>query len=557
MGEQGLASMTSNSQERFGHAITGFLLFFAFFCPAAVSAAEQRIALLVAHPFGSEELLPLRYTAHDVDRMREVLELLGGFASEDVVISFGEDAEDVEHRLFEIRERVQAIEQSGDSSLFVFYYSGHAKDGALRLGESRLSLRRVKNLIEQTSASIRIALLDSCRSGSITQLKGISKGDPIALSVEPSIRQAGQVLITSSSANEDAQESDSIQGSFFTHFLTTGLRGAADQNDDGGVTLSEAYSFAYDHTVSSTIGTRGGIQHPTYRFDLHGTGDVVLTRPGTPPSALTFAPAVDGHFVVFDLGRRVVVAEFHKSVGRSLKMGVAPGLYAVKKRESDNLLMQRVRASQGEVVTIDMSRMEKIAFADDYAKGQTITRREAMHGRIGIRLSTQVSAQTFFSSPVRDAFLPNLALLQLKVDFDNLLRRHMGLRLDFGFGGSGRRNLRIDDPLLGTIQEQTEVTELSAGGAVTFHYPLQDWFWFDANARLGIIRVHRSFVSTALNNQSFTTLTPGLGVGVRFRLNSWLQAGMATRVHYMFFSGDESVSLAYLDGGAFLTAVLR
>ncbi|MEZ4271534.1 MAG: caspase family protein [Myxococcota bacterium] len=546
------------SPARYGvHGLVGICLALAYLHPAMARAATKRLALLVAHPFGSEDLLPLRYTAHDVDRMRDVLELLGDFAPEDVVISFGESAEEVEQRLHEMRQRIHDIKQTGDSTLFVFYYSGHAKDGALRLGASRLSLGRVKSLIEETNASLRIALLDSCRSGSITQLKGVSKGDPIAVSVEPSNHQTGLVLITSSSAHEDAQESDSIQGSFFTHFLTTGMRGAADQNDDGSVTLSEAYSFAYDHTVSGTIGTRGGIQHPAYHFDLHGTGDIVLTRPGDPPSALAFAPAVNGHFVVFDLGRRVVVAEFNKISGRPLHMGVAPGLYAVKKREANGLLIQQVRASQGDTVSIDMQRMQRIAFADDYAKGDTVSLRQAMHGKIGIRFSAQVSAQTFFSSPVRDAFLPNLSLLQLKVDFDNLLRRHLGLQFDVGLGTGGRQTLRINDSLVGSIEEDTEVTELTAGALSPCTIPTETGSWFDANARLGVIRVNRRFFSTKLPQQSFTTLTPGLGAGVRFRLNRWLQAGVATQVHYMFFSGDESVSLAYLNAGAFLSAVLR
>ena len=87
-----------------------------------VGAAERRIALLVAHPQGGDELVPLRYTANDVDRMREVLELFGGFAREDVLVAYGESAGEVEDRFAEARERLQQHRAvSADPSVFVFY----------------------------------------------------------------------------------------------------------------------------------------------------------------------------------------------------------------------------------------------------------------------------------------------------------------------------------------------------------------------------------------------------------------------------------------------------
>ena len=84
--------------------------------------------------------------------------------------------------------------------------------------------------------------------------------------------QTGQVLITASSASEDAQESDAIQGSFFTHFLTSGLRGAADRDNDGKVTLGEAYEFAYAHTVSNTVGTHAPSNQKVIRPIAKNTG---------------------------------------------------------------------------------------------------------------------------------------------------------------------------------------------------------------------------------------------------------------------------------------------
>ena len=67
-----------------------------------------------------------------------------------------------------------------------------------------------------------------------------------------STRPHGLVLIASSSADEESQESDEIGASFFTHYLASGLLGDADASGDGKVTLSEAYAYAYARTVGET-----------------------------------------------------------------------------------------------------------------------------------------------------------------------------------------------------------------------------------------------------------------------------------------------------------------
>ena len=82
----------------------------------------------------------------------------------------------------------------------------------------------------------------------------------------------GYAFLTSSSENEAAQESERLRGSFFTHALLTGLRGAADVSGDGKVTLNEAYQFAFNETLVQTTPTQAGAQHPAYDIKMAGTG---------------------------------------------------------------------------------------------------------------------------------------------------------------------------------------------------------------------------------------------------------------------------------------------
>jgi hypothetical protein len=520
-------------------------------------AAEHRVALLVAHPFGGDELVPLRYTANDVERMREVLTGVGGFAPANVLVSFGEDADAVSERFDEARRRLREATSEDAESLFMFYYSGHAKDGELRLGDSRLPLADVKRLTESMGASLRLAVIDACRSGSITRLKGAQKGAPIDMAVEDSAAQLGQVLITASSEHEDAQESDDIQGSFFTYFLTSGLRGAADLNDDAKVSLSEAYNHAYAHTVLRTVGTKGGVQHPTYRFDLRGAGDVTLTSLDSKTASIGFSQGASGQFVVFDLAHKVVVAEVDKQEGRELALAVPAGRYVVKKRETSHVLMQRVTVRQGEAHALDLERMEKVAFADDYAKGATVTGDEVRFGRVGLRLSGGVLAQSFLSAPARKDYFPPMALATAALDFDNLLRKNLGVRVDIGLGGSGEIPLTISDPYLGDMHYQVRMSELTTGAALVMRHAATSWLTVGGQLRLGVIVITREFIGAELPDQRFATMSPGLGAEAAVRLTDWLSASVLVRAHYMFFNVDEPQSLTYVDGALALTAVLR
>ena len=134
----------------------------------------------------------------------------------------------------------------------------------------------------------------------------------------------GYAFLTSSSGR-GAQESDRIRASFFTHYLVTGLRGAADVNLDGKVTLGEAYEFAFHETLAQTEGTRGGAASEL-RHALTGTGDLVLTDLRGTSAGIVLDRALQGRlFVRSSTG--ALVAELQKQPGRKVELGLEPGLY--------------------------------------------------------------------------------------------------------------------------------------------------------------------------------------------------------------------------------------
>jgi hypothetical protein len=206
------------------------------------------------------------------------------------------------------------------------YYSGHSDEEGLLLGDERVSYAELRARIKALPADLRVAILDSCASGAFTRVKGGVRRPPFLVDASADMR--GHAFLTSSAANEVAQESDRIAASFFTYYLVSGLRGAADVNQDHRVTLQEAYQFASQETLARTERTKGGPQHAAYEFELSGTGDMVVTDMRTTQASLVLAPDVAGRLTVREAGGGLV-AELRKPAGKAIELGVEAGSYVV------------------------------------------------------------------------------------------------------------------------------------------------------------------------------------------------------------------------------------
>jgi hypothetical protein len=225
------------------------------------------------------------------------------------------------------------------------YFSGHADEQGLMLGRETLPYRELRSAVGAVGADVGITILDACASGAITRLKG-GQIHPAFLSDASRVVQ-GYAFLTSSSENEAAQESERLRGSFFTHALLTGLRGAADTSGDGRVTLSEAYQFAFHETLLQTAPTQAGAQHPTYDIKMAGTGDVVMTDVGRNSSSLILGADYDGRFFVMN-AQRHLVAELYKPYGRRVELGLEPGPYEVFYEQDRKLLSVSLSLADGQ-----------------------------------------------------------------------------------------------------------------------------------------------------------------------------------------------------------------
>jgi uncharacterized caspase-like protein len=482
-------------------------------CAAALLAAlpalaeARRFALVVGDAKGGSGTRPLRYAERDARRMHAILTRLGGVRPEDARLLTAATADEVRSAMGDLSARAEQARARGDETVLVVYYSGHAKDGDLRLGDTRMPLVELREALRNAPADVRIGLLDSCQSGAITRAKGVRAAPAfdVQQAQAASTRPRGLVLIASSSADEESQESDDIGASFFTHYLASGLLGDADASGDGKVTLAEAYAYAYARTVGETAETRAGTQHPVYLYDLGGAGDVVLTELAPARGALVFQ-------------RRIALA---------------PGDYLVKKRDGDTLLLGSFSLAEGPVEIAD-ARLSRRPLSEDPQKGASGPRWSLLGTGGG---------QFFFDSAARNGLFPPAALLGAELGVRDDLGHDLVWGADLSFGG-GAATLRL--PGVAPIPERFVL--LTGGASLWRDFPAGDSFTISVGARVAFLYLARSFDNRPdLPAQNFFTLTPGLQAAFGWRFSERWSAVARGRVNYLFYNVDKAQNLGYAE----------
>lgn len=334
-----------------------------------IARAEQRYAVVIGNNSGRQGETTLRWAQADATKVRDVLNDLGGVPSQDTALLLARNASEVRSSLLEMNERIRRRRSDEPALLFV-YYSGHADAEALHLGGSDLRLEELEQIILGSSADFRVLIVDACRSGSLSRVKGATRTvDSGPLRITRSAPAEGTAILTSSAAGEDAQESDWLSGSFFTHHLVSALVGAGDNDHDDAVSLQEAYRYTYDRTVADSSRTSSGIQHPTFRYDIKGKDELVISNLSSSGArgALTLPEGMD--VLVFSAGRDgPVMAELDEAdIGRTLHL--RPGRYFVRARSADAILEGDVYVDAEESRVIQSGDLERFEYARLVRKG--------------------------------------------------------------------------------------------------------------------------------------------------------------------------------------------
>ena len=268
------------------------------------------------------------------------------------------------------------------------------------------------------------------RVGAFTRRKGGVRRAPFL--VDTSIDMRGHAFLTSSAANESAQESDRIAASFFTHYLLSGLRGAADANQDRRVTLQEAFQFASAETLARTERTQGGPQHAAYEFELTGTGDMVVTDVRGTQAGLVLTPELAGRITVREQGG-ALVAELRKPAGNTVELGLEPGTYQIAMEQEATRMEALVALASGQ-----RADLRKLAFTPGAPREVAVARGDGPGAPVEtVAVAAAPAAHT--QTPVKLGFIPrdadattDVTVLSFGLLADRAARLR-GLQLSIGY----------------------------------------------------------------------------------------------------------------------------
>jgi hypothetical protein len=418
--------------------------------PRLARAGEPwRMAVVVGNNSGSGARPPLRYAEDDAVKVGQVLVELGGFAAGDVHVLTGQPLSRILAALAELQRRIGEGHAQGRRAVVLFYFSGHSDGQGLEVGGESWPFADVRSALGGLGAEIRLAIVDSCRSGALLARKGGTLGPKFEIRFTDDLATSGEAVLTSSAADEMALESAEIRGSFFSHHLVSGLRGAADASGDGKVTLNEAYWYAFVNTLLATSGTLSGPQHPGYGYSISGQGELVLTRVGADGASLTLPHGFD-RVLISDGPRRALVAEL---TSRSApRVSLPPGRYLIHARRGSFTYQARVDLAAGESRTLDAAELAPTTAAVATGKGDSLAGPRAT-------VATVAALGAMHGTAAQAAWLPAFRL---------------GLR------GGGRRGWLADLDLGSARGEGFRESALRAGGGLF----LAPWRTLQASWRL-------------------------------------------------------------------------
>jgi hypothetical protein len=141
------------------------------------------------------------------------------------------------------------------------------------LYSSAMPMSEVARIFQRISSDRLVFIGDTCYSGASGGRTILAGGTRVTVSsafLERLSQGKGRVIITASDANEVSAEKDELKHGVFTYYLLEGLRGKADLDADGAITIDEVYRYV---SMKVPQATEQG-QHPVKKGET--TGQIIL-----------------------------------------------------------------------------------------------------------------------------------------------------------------------------------------------------------------------------------------------------------------------------------------
>ncbi|MBI2891193.1 MAG: caspase family protein [Nitrospirae bacterium] len=357
------------------------LLLSTFVLAGSSYAVGERFAVVIGVGRYKDPRIPeLRFAAEDARSFAKLLSdpFAGGIPESNLKVLVDEEA---------TRGAVLAAlgtwlsRNAGEDDTVIIYYAGHGApeidptstsiDGFTKyivphdadpddLFSTAIPMADLNRIFARIPSKRLVLLADACYSGVAGGRTFYNGPTERALNISREFMRdiaqgEGRVVVTSSDSNEVAIELPETGHGLFTHYLLRGMRGEADQDADGRITVQEIYDYVYDRVVGHSR-RRGGSQHPVLWGAMRGeivlamapgAGDLILrSSPSGKISVEVNMPDVE----LFLNGRSVWVSTADE---KTYTRVVREGSYSVVARREDGETYDRLlKIHDGESETL-------------------------------------------------------------------------------------------------------------------------------------------------------------------------------------------------------------
>jgi uncharacterized caspase-like protein len=229
----------------------------------------------------------LKYASADARAFYRYLVEQSGVPADNVVLLINEEA-----GLRQLRSALGTVlkRRAGAEDTVLIYFAGHGAtesdadspdgDGLEKyllpvdanpddLYATAIPMREIAHIFSRIRSDRLVFIADACYSGAsggrTLQKPGIRAGISDKF-FERISSGRGRVIMTACNASEVSAESDALGHGIFTHYLLEGLKGSADVDRDGLISVDEVYAYVSAKVPSAT----GQDQHPVKKGDVEG-----------------------------------------------------------------------------------------------------------------------------------------------------------------------------------------------------------------------------------------------------------------------------------------------
>lgn len=206
----------------------------------------------VANYKNDQAISDLNFTDDDAYRVYAFLKSCKGGCVEDDNIAVLVDEAAGRSNILGTMDKI--FSKAGPADMLWFYFSGHGAVGAFvpydfdGLPASFLTHDDIKNIFKKYNAKYKVVFADACHSGSLfpqapQASPSHSRPDPDGTKV---------LIVLSSLPSETSAENRQLREGVFTYYMLKGLKGTADRDNNGVVTLEELFPYVKANVLNYT-----------------------------------------------------------------------------------------------------------------------------------------------------------------------------------------------------------------------------------------------------------------------------------------------------------------